>query len=626
MNRHGACSHKKASQRGQSFLIIVIFVALILMAMLGIAADYTQVWAHRQMAQGAADAACQAAAADLYIKAIDANALPSLNWIGTGFNCAGNTTPPCKYAAINGYSGSGISVSFPSSLPGVPPLTGAFASIKNPYVLVTVSDPVAMSFTKLAGAPSTVTITAKAGCGLAPVNLPAPLVVLNQTAAGTLSARGTPSIAIIGGPQRSIQVDSNNTGAVSIRGAADVDLSTAGPSGTGGDFGVVGTETKPGGVNMGSGSWLSPDVPCGDPFANYPEPAMPATRGAAFPVAFAVNGCPDTTGCTEFTAGDYSSCATGGVSGGGNACPISPSFSAPYGSPWAGGTNYPKGSLIVPPTSKNPNNFMFQATQSGTGRSGGVEPAWSSSRLNTGTRTFTDGGVTWTNMGPINTSSSTSIFDPGLYYIGSNGMSFKQNSTRVSAATGDGSGGVMFFFSTSSGTFTFGALAGSDTPCGSVTAGATNWTGSCVVKYAISGGPTTGSGWSVSNPPLSCPGGTNPASVPATIRGNVLLGPCTGTYGDTGGKNRGFLFWQGRTTTASPSMGANGSFVFSGFIYIHNASTYGDRLTLGGGDAGASFTLGSVVADQISLSGNSTLDMILNPNFVTQQLRPSLLE
>src|ERR1039458_3484585 len=125
MNRHGARSTRRASQRGQSFMIVAIFVALILLAVLGIATDYTQVWAHRQMAQGAADAACQAAAADLYFKYLYPTAPTGMSygWIGSSFDCSSNTSsPPCSYAAANGYSGSAVTVSFPSSLLGVSPI------------------------------------------------------------------------------------------------------------------------------------------------------------------------------------------------------------------------------------------------------------------------------------------------------------------------------------------------------------------------------------------------------------------------------------------------------------------------------------------------------------------------
>src|SRR3954464_6376058 len=105
---------RSSSERGQVFLAIVIFIAMFLLAVVGLATDYTQVWAHRQMAQGAADAACQAAAADLYVNAVDpaasgAGGLQSFSWIGAGFDCSVNTSsPPCRYATLNGYSGSNV--------------------------------------------------------------------------------------------------------------------------------------------------------------------------------------------------------------------------------------------------------------------------------------------------------------------------------------------------------------------------------------------------------------------------------------------------------------------------------------------------------------------------------------
>src|SRR5882724_9282943 len=174
-------------QRGQTFLVIVVFIAVFLLAVLGLATDYTQVWAHRQMAQGAADAACQAAAADLFLNAISPaasgqNGLQSFSWIGSPFDCSTNAgSPPCAYAALNGYSGSNVNVTFPSSLAGVAPLPGGFGTVANPYVKVKITDHVPMSFTKLVSSTGTVDISASAGCGLNPVAVPIPLVVLHPT-------------------------------------------------------------------------------------------------------------------------------------------------------------------------------------------------------------------------------------------------------------------------------------------------------------------------------------------------------------------------------------------------------------------------------------------------------------
>ena len=629
MNHPRASYRKRKSERGQSFLVIVIIIAVFLLGVLGVAVDYTQIWAHRQMAQAAADAACQAGAADLYIKAIDPSDPPSggFGWIGTAFNCSTNTSsPPCKYASLNGYTGSNVAVSFPSSLPGVNSLPGNF-SVTNPYILVTITDPVPMSFSRLVSSTSSVNISAKAGCGVNPVNLPIPMVVLNQTQSGTLSQNGKATTQIIGGPNRAIQVDSKTSGAVSISGnAGGINLTQAGPNFTGADFGVAGTESQPGQVSTGTGKWISPDVPFGDPFQSFSDPGKPGTLGRAFPVAFAVNGCPDPSGCTEFTGGDYSSCSTGSVSYNGNACPVSPSFTAPYGADWQANKSYAVGTLIVPATN-NGNKYMFMATVAGTSAASPY-PTWSSHNVNT---TFTEGSVTWKNMGPINTSSQTAIFDSGLYYIGSSGLQPGSNTTvRMSTATGDGNYGATFYFSSAgSHTFSFGSNTGKTGRCGAVTAGATSWSPTgCEVQYNISGSSTSG----VASLALACPNGpANPAQVPAAMDGNILLGPCTGTYGGSGGTNRGFLFYQSRTAAGNAALGGGGSFIFSGNIYMHfgNGSSCGSTtscLSLQGGSGGSSFTLGDIAADEISLGGNSTITMILNPNYLVPVLRPSLLE
>src|ERR1700741_4470737 len=167
MNRRSA-SLPRASQRGQTFLAIAVMIAILLLAILGLSTDYVQLWAHRQMAQAAADAACQAGAADLFINGLNpslggTNGLQSFSWIGTGFTCAASpNTPPCKYAALNGYSGANVTVSFPTSITGVNPLPSGFGSIANPYIEVHIKDPVPMSFTRLVSNSSTVNVGATA--------------------------------------------------------------------------------------------------------------------------------------------------------------------------------------------------------------------------------------------------------------------------------------------------------------------------------------------------------------------------------------------------------------------------------------------------------------------------------
>ena len=132
---------------------------------------------------------------------------------------------------------------------------------------------------------------------------------------------------------------------------------------------------------------------------------------------------------------------------------------------------------------------------------------------------------------------------------------------------------------------------------------------------------------------LQCPGGDpNPSQVFAAIDGDILLGPCSGTYGSADGTNRGFLFFQAHSNFATPSWGGGGQFLLSGFMYFHSNSS-GDScgtnttcLNMDGGSGSGSFTLGNLIADQVKMTGNSSITMILNPNVTFQVLHPTLLE
>src|SRR2546422_3659590 len=615
------------SQRGQPFLVVVVFVAVFLLAVMGLATDYAQIWAHRQMAQGAADAACQAGSADVFLNAVDPSAQSTygldFSWVGSSFDCSTKpNSAPCKYASLNGYSGSNVAVSFPSTLTGVPTIPPGFGTIANPYIQVKITDPVPLTFTKIVSSSGTFNISAKASCGLNPVAVPIPLVVLHQTASGALSAAGAASIKIFGGPNRSIQVNSNSTSAVSV---GTVDLSQAGPSGTGADFAVFGgPATKPGGVSLGSsGNWISPASPVGDPWVTLSTPSVPASAGSATPVPFAINGCPDPAGCVEFTGGNYTACSTGTIAPGGNGCLISPSFSS-GGAVWQVSHPYAAGTLIQPTAAQhNAGGYIYQALNAGTSGSTGPNP-WNQ----TIGGNQVDGSVTWKNMGPVSTSPSTAIFDPGLYYVGriGGGLSPGPNTTiRMSTVNGDGNNGVTFYFSTAN-TVSVGSNTGKSPACTSASPGSGS-PNKCVVSYKPDGSTVLG----VTSRVLQCPSGpANPSQVPATIDGNILLGPCSGTYGDPNGKNRGFLFFQNRSTAANPSWGGGGQFLLSGFMYFHSGSgatcgTNTSCLTMSGGSGAGAYALGNIVVDKISMTGNSGLNMILNPAVTFQVLRPQLL-
>jgi hypothetical protein len=643
-------SRRASSQSGQTLIPIVILIGLFLLAMLGVAADYTQVWAHRQMAQGAADAACEAAAADLYLNAIDptasgAGGLQSFSWIGADFDCSvGTSSPPCRYALLNGYAGADVNVSFPNALPGVAPLPASLATA-NPYVEVTITDPVSMSFTKMVGAAATVSIKAKAGCGVAPVNVPVPLVILHTNTAAALSVSGSSKIHIFGGPQRSVQVDSKSATAINV---GTVDLSQGGPANTGSDLAVFGgPATQPGGVNTGTtGHYISPAAPFGDPFATIGAPATPGTLGSARPVPFAMNGCPDPNGCVEFTPGNYTGCnKSSAINPGDQGCLLLPytgsnphfNIAAP---PWAAGTPFAAGTLIQPTNPQhNSGGFVYIALNSGTSispASSGPNP-WNQTvctRQADGScvgGTQTDGSITWQNIGVVVLNKlTTGIFDPGLYYVAANALNLGDNSTvRVSTATGDGTNGVMFYFSTSSSVGVT-SNSGKSSACATASPGNGSPNG-CVVSFKIDGTRSSAATGAVASRALQCPSGSaNPPQVPSTLNGNILLGPCSGTYASPDG-NRGFLFFQNRATAAAPSWGGGGQFLSSGFLYFHSGSgatcgTNTSCLTLQGGSGSQSYTLGNIVVDELALGGNPEINMILNPASTFAVLRPTLLE
>jgi len=242
-----------------------------------------------------------------------------------------------------------------------------------------------------------------------------------------------------------------------------------------------------------------------------------------------------------------------------------------------------------------------------------------------------DNTITWQNIGVVVLNKLTAgIFDPGLYYVAANALNLGDNSTaRMSTATGDGSNGVMFYFSTSSSVGVT-SNSGKSAACTSASSGSGSPNG-CVVSFKIDGTRSSVATGAVASRALQCPSGSaNPPQVPSTLDGNVLLGPCSGTYASPDG-NRGFLFFQNRATAAAPSWGGGGQFLSSGFLYFHSGSgatcgTNTSCLTLQGGSGSQSYTLGNIVVDELALGGNPQINMILNPASTFAVLRPTLLE
>src|SRR5437879_8470251 len=135
MYRNFRKTTNKSGESGQSILLVVLVLGIVLLGAVAFSVDMGNMWFHRQSAQTAADAACTAGAMDLLV---DATAGKSTQGgftatKDTSFDCSATAIPPtsgstpCQYAALtrsdrsNSSRGNHVSVSLPSAVPGRPP-------------------------------------------------------------------------------------------------------------------------------------------------------------------------------------------------------------------------------------------------------------------------------------------------------------------------------------------------------------------------------------------------------------------------------------------------------------------------------------------------------------------------
>ena len=318
-------SSKASAESGQSIAMVLLVLGTFLLGAVAFSVDYANAYFHRQMAQDAADAACTAGIMDLLANA-SGNSLgnfPAGSPPAT-FQCSGNTgAAPCQYAAQNGYATPGLTantpsnevqISFPGTVTGVTPPPNSLAAY--PFLQVDLTDRVGLGFSGLITGQRTVDVGAHAICALQQAKAPVPIIVLNPTCTHAFEVSGSASVAIIGGPSRSIQVNSNNQTCASATqgsgcgGNGAIDLSKGGNNFTGGSFGTFGAPSSaPANFNGGTtGFWTPQASPIADPYALVATPSQPAPpTQAPHHVDYLVNGCPDHSGCTEYAPGLYTS-------------------------------------------------------------------------------------------------------------------------------------------------------------------------------------------------------------------------------------------------------------------------------------------------------------------------------
>ena len=578
----------RAGEAGQAMLFVVLVLGLFLLGALCFAFDLSNMWFHRQAAQTAADAACAAGAMDILVDAQGGATGKQGFTLGTAYTCTTTSTDAvCSYAAKNGYNsnstapGNVVSVSFPTTAAnGAPPgVTIPPSSIAGsyPFIRVDIVDHVQTFFAGLLSGSTSKDVAAFSTCGVELATAQIPLVVLDPTDTGTLSSNGGPTIKILGGPSQSIQVNSSdltNQAAVAWN-QGTIDLSQGGPTYSGSSLGTHGgPATYSAGVKTflpaNSSDWMFPSSPISDPFAKLDAPAKPSVP--ATPTDQASNATCTSTGTPSNI--QQGNCTVAYQVHG---CPDT-----------TGCTLYTPG--YYPTITTGPNKVQ---------------------------------GITVKN--------TTAIFDPGLYYL-DGGLALKSNSmVRPSSATGDGSGGTIFYLT--------GAVQKCSGQTGLVCVGSDSGAGTRTLDtfdiYAA-----------------QCSGGTavDPGLINALktdsvaytgLTGNLLLAPCTGTYGDPDGSGnyRGILFFGDRSSNLGGGWGGGGGFLLAGSIYFHqcNASGTGTSCLLPpsgyqaqfgfqGNSGTASYVLGEIIADQLTGGGTPSIYMALNANQTYNILKASIFQ
>ena len=604
-NRPFSRSRRQLSaESGQTNIFVLLILGIFFLGFIGLAVDYSNLWFHRQMAQGAADAACQAGAMDLLVDYSGGGPNQGGFTPGTNFDCKDlPSCAPCRYAALNGYTGgllvadtpgANVTVSSPGSVPGSSPPPGSIAAI--PFLRVDVLDRASVYFSSLLTGQRTTDVRAFAVCGLQLAKAPIPIIVLNPSCQHSLQVSGSATLKIVGGPTKSVQVNSTGgnsacaaatqASANSCSGNGTIDLSQGGPAFSGSNFGTFGGP-GPAPVNFipgATGSW-GQGTPIGDPYAQVQPPSRPValspTNGpspnstAPIQVPYGVDGCPDhSTGpnlaCDKYLPGRYDK-------------PIVVTNRTAIFVP---------GVYYIEPTSY---------TAANGGRSGGY--------CGTAGSGCTAGG------------SGQCRAD---FVVGNNGVVRPASNSAVGS---DGSNGVIFYLSGPGGATGYGGAV--------FQANAGNPGGRTIDSF-----PRTG---------LTCDGSlpASQLSIPSSVNGNVLLGQCTAQGNYYGAPStdtisltgvRGLLFFQNRANAdqnGQSNMQGGGGLALSGTLYAHNCpgspncsafpTDYNAFIQLQGTPGTGTYILGEIVADQLVETGNGAIGMQLNPNAVYFILKATML-
>ena len=607
---------RRTKQSGQVMLFVLLGLGIFLIGAMAFAIDLSNMWFNRQSAQTAADAACTAAAMDMLVGATNGTMPSNANFTPSSkntydCNSASPLPSPCSYASLNGYS---------SSISQTNVGSGA------------IGDNVFMDF------PSAASV-GLGGLNLPPSSVaPAALVRVQITEniptwfAGMLKgmskqSTGASSICAVleaTSPIPILVLNPTISGSLSMNGGGNV-------KGTG-DILIAGGPSKSIQVNSSSSTAVSTS---GGPSIN-----LCAGNGTYCGSSMGVWGSDPTPSGFWNTV---SKCTS--VNNLCTATQTAPQFNSPS-APIAD----PLASISAPADMGF--NGTVTSTSSANPSVGCFDP--------TGCDEYGPGDYTGPNG--ITVKNRTAIFDPGIYYV-KNGLNADANSCLLpSFATGDGSGGVIFYFADNSSVSVSANSGKSGHAC--PTTAYNGVTGSFNTQAGPAGTPLQ---YGVQCTKTS----VIPNNLPATLSGSVLLAPCQaptvkalcgancninpGTNGgggfgdplgtgDSNGEQRGELFFQNRGQTLAkknqPNWGGGGSMLLAGTMYFHQCITtgtdtgvgcdtvnaYTDQFSLGGTPSSSTYVLGDIIVDELSLSGNSGLTMDLNPSAAYTTLKAALVQ
>ncbi len=308
---------RRNGEKGQALLLVVVAMGIVLVGALGLAVDGAQMYAQRQMAQVAADAAAQAGIMSIF-NGTNGAGTAAFSTNGLFICSTTDAKTPCKYAAANGFGGTAADI-VTLDYPGSGAVPGVTLSTVDPVTVIraTVQRTLNTGLIRFLG-PSTSMVKAIGIAAIVDVVAPVPILVTHPTLSGAMSSNGNPTITICGGPSRSIEVNSSSATSLNMNSNTTIDLSKAGPNdsvltpcttGTGADFGDFGGPSPyPFTFIPGVGKYIQPAAPILDPLANVPTPAVPGVAPAKTTVSTTVNGCLAPP-CQLYSPGLY----TGGI-------------------------------------------------------------------------------------------------------------------------------------------------------------------------------------------------------------------------------------------------------------------------------------------------------------------------